>query len=76
MVSAPRRLRFGHAQPVEEKSPARPEQLRPTEQVKPGATVLGLCHACKSIVYAGDELAMAGVCLFHEDCAPPAAGAT
>ena len=76
MASAPRRLRSDSAEAVEQKLRARAEQLRPTEQVKPGATPLGLCHGCKRIVYAGDDLAMVGVCVFHEDCAPPAAPAT
>ncbi len=76
MPSRPRRLRSDHAEAVEKKLRARAEQLRPTERVKPGATPLGLCHACKRIVYAGDDLAMAGVCVFHEACAPPAARAT
>jgi hypothetical protein len=43
--------------------------MTPSEQVRPDATPLGLCHGCAKIVYAGDRLAMAGACLFHDACA-------
>ncbi len=72
MTSAPRRLSDDRAAGVELKLRARAEQLKPTEQLRSGATPLGLCHACAKIVYAGDSLAMAGACLFHDECAPAA----
>ena len=65
-----RRLSSDRAEGVEPKLRARAEQMRPTEQVRPDATPLGLCHACGKIVYAGDRLAMSDAYLFHDGCAP------
>ena len=63
-----RRLSSNRAEGVEPKLRARAEQMRPTEHVRPGATPLGLCHACGKIVYEGDRLAMRDACLFHDGC--------
>ena len=73
MASEPHRLPPDRAEEVELKLRARAEQLKPTEQLKPATTALGLCHACGRIVYARDGLAMEGIYLLHLDCCPPAA---
>ena len=65
-----RRLPPDRAEGVELQLRARAEQMSPTEQVRPDATPLGLCHACAKIIYAGDLLAMSGAWLFHDGCAP------
>ena len=38
------------------------------ERVESQRTPLGICRACTLIVYAGDELAMAGGYLLHGHC--------
>lgn len=68
MASEPRRLPPDHAEGVEASLRARTEQLKPTGQLKPPATPLGLCRTCERIVYAGDRFAMAGIYVFHDDC--------
>ncbi len=70
MAAARRRLPSDRAEAVELRLRARAGQLKPTEELRSGATVLGLCHGCARIVYAGDSLAMAGAYLFHEECGP------
>lgn len=72
MASGRRRLPPDRAEAVELRLRARAGDLRPTEQLRFGATALGLCHGCSRIVYAGDSLAMAGAYLFHDECGPQA----
>ena len=69
MTSESDRLRSDRADEVERKLRAPADQLKPTEQLKSPTTALGLCHSCKTIVYAGDDLAMAGIYLYHGGCA-------
>ncbi len=76
MASRRRRLPSGRAEAVELKLRVRADQMKPTESVRPNATPLGLCHACATIVYSGDRLAMAGAYLFHDGCTPRDAGTT
>ena len=73
LASEPNRLASDRADDVELKLRPRAEQLEATEQLKSATTAIGLCHACGSVVYAGDDLAMTGIYLFHADCCPPAA---
>jgi hypothetical protein len=50
-------------------------QLRArSEKLKPRGTALGICHACATIVYSGDSLAIVGGVLQHDDCTPGGAG--
>ena len=73
MASAPHRFPSDRAERLERKLRARAAQLKPLEPPRPPATALGLCHACASIVYAGDRLAMVGISVFHADCCVTAA---
>ena len=68
MASAPHRLPPDRAKGVETKLRARAEQLKPTEQLKPRATPLGLCRTCTKIVYAGERFVKPSIYVFHADC--------
>ena len=73
MASQPHRLPSNRAKRLERKLRARAARLKAPEQLKSRAMPVGLCHACATIVYAGDSLAMAGIYLLHADCCAPAA---
>jgi hypothetical protein len=68
MASASRPLSPGRAARVEARLRTRSEQLKPADQVTPGATPLGVCRTCDRITYAGQRFVMRGIYVFHADC--------
>jgi hypothetical protein len=68
IIFSPRRLPPDRARQVDEQLRARADQL------KPRRTPLGICHACATIVYTGDSLAITGGHLLHGDCSPEVPG--